>query len=28
MTAPVSMWNDTAVKTAFDEEVRSFNPMT
>jgi hypothetical protein len=28
MTAPVSMWNDTAVKTVFDEEVRSFNPMT
>jgi serine/threonine protein kinase len=28
MTAPASMWNDTAVKTVFDEEVRSFNPIT
>jgi hypothetical protein len=28
MTAPESMWNDANLKTIFDEEVRSFSPMT
>ena len=28
MTAPASRWNDADLKTIFDEEVRSFSPMT
>jgi eukaryotic-like serine/threonine-protein kinase len=28
MTAPESMWNDADLKTIFDEEVRSFSPVT